>query len=84
MCLIAFPLGGDLRQKVINVSIVATIVSRGKARGRGETLEIVFVMFKHSQRRVKREEGVRGEKILNIAAELSDTDLLHNMLPLPE
>lgn len=66
------------------MSIVATIVSRGEARGRGKTLEIVFVMFKHSRRRVKKREGVRGEKILNIAAELPDTDLLRNTLPLPE
>lgn len=57
ICLIAFPpLGEDFGEKVINVSIVATIVSRGAARGRGKTLEIVFVMFKHSRRRVKGEK----------------------------
>lgn len=32
----------------------------------------------------KKKVGVRGDKILNIASELSDTDLLHNMLALPE
>lgn len=50
------PLGEDFGEKVINVSIVATIVRHGEARGRGKTLEIVFVMFKHSRRRVKREK----------------------------
>lgn len=59
-----------------------TIVSCGKAHGHCKMLEIVFVMFKRSQRHVKK-VGVR-EKILNITSELSDTDLLHNMLPLPE
>lgn len=33
---------------------------------------------------LKKKVGVRGEKILYIASELSDTDLLRNMLPLPE
>lgn len=57
ICLIAFsPLGEDFREKVINVSIVATIVSHGEARGRGKTSEIVFVMFKHSRRRAEREK----------------------------
>lgn len=50
------PLGEDFRKKVINVSIVATIVSRGEAHGRGKTSEIVFVMFKHSRRSAKREK----------------------------
>lgn len=59
-----------------------TIVSCGKAHGHCKMLEIVFVMFKRSQRHIKK-VGVR-EKILNITSELSDTDLLHNMLPLPE
>lgn len=67
------------------MSIVATIVSCGKAHGHCKMQEIVFVMFKRSQRHVKKKKvGVRGEKILNIASELSDTDLLRNMLPLPE
>lgn len=60
-----------------------TIVSCGKAHGHCKMLEIVFVMFKRSQRRIKK-VGVRGEKILTITSELSDTDLLQNMLPLPE
>lgn len=56
ICLIAFlPLGERFREKVINVSIVATMVSRGEARGHGKMSEIVFVMFKHSQRRADRE-----------------------------
>lgn len=49
-------------------------------------LEIVFchVQTKTAACKKKEKKGVRGDKILNIASELPDTDLLHNMLALPE
>lgn len=46
-------------------------------------LKIVFVMLKTKSAACKK-VGVRGEQILSIASELPDTDLQHNMLPLPE
>lgn len=68
------------REEGVNGCIVATIASRGRAHGHSKALEIVFVMFKRSQQHVKK-VGVRGEKILSIASEPSDTDLQRNMLP---
>lgn len=56
------PLAEDFGEKVINVSIVATIVSHGEARGRGKTLEIVFVVFKHGPAARKKRGKVSEER----------------------
>lgn len=51
----------DFWQEEINGCIVATIVSFGGAHGHSKLLEIVFLMFKRSQRHVKKSRCQRRE-----------------------